>query len=149
MRLLLVIQVLLVCIPSFAQVNVLMNRYDRFSRAQNDREGVLTLDLVKSGSFGKLFSYYVDGAVYAQPLYVAGIQVPGRGAHNVLYVATMNDKVYAFDADRPGPPLWRRDFTDENTGVTPVPISDITNIRMKPMLIWVQADHCSSKTKTY
>ncbi len=39
----------------------------------------------------------------------------------------MNDKVYAFDADKPGPPLWRRDFVDEVKGVVPVPVTDITN----------------------
>jgi hypothetical protein len=38
----------------------------------------------------------------------------------------MNDKFYAFDADKPGPPLWMRDFTDELAGVIPVPVTDIT-----------------------
>jgi hypothetical protein len=47
--------------------------------------------------------------------------------HNVLYVATMNDKLYAFGADRSGPPLWMRDLTDEMANVTPVPIIDIMN----------------------
>lgn len=127
MRLFIGLLALFVCVRLSAQVNVLQNRYDRFSRASNDQEALLTPDLVKSGNFGKIFSYYVDGAVYAQPLYVSGLQIPSRGTHNVLYVATMNDKVYAFDADRSGPPLWRRDLTDESMGVTPVPISDITN----------------------
>ena len=65
--------------------------------------------------------------MYAQPLYVHHVAM-GRGQPlNVLYVATMNDKVYAFDASHNGPPLWLRDFTDERTGVTPVPVSDFTN----------------------
>ncbi len=56
------------------------------------------------------------------------VNVPGKGVHNVVYIATtMNDKVYAFDADHAGPPLWLRDLTDELAGVTPVPVVDITN----------------------
>jgi outer membrane protein assembly factor BamB len=110
-----------------AQVSVTMNRYDLASTAANTRETALNQATVKPESFGKLYTYYVDGAVYAQPLYMPGIEIAGRGARNVLYVATMNDKVYAFDADRAGPPLWMRDLTDEVHGVTPVPVADITN----------------------
>jgi hypothetical protein len=110
-----------------AQVTVPMNRYDRFPTGANTQETVLNSTNVNAASFGKLYSYYVDGAVYAQPLYVPAVRIPGRGTHNVLFVATMNDKMYAFDADRSGPPLWLRDFTDEMAGVTPVPVIDITN----------------------
>jgi outer membrane protein assembly factor BamB len=102
---------------ALAQVNVTMNRYDEASHAANTHEHELTASNIQSGNFGKLYSYYVDGAVYAQPLCV----------NHVLYVATMNDKVYAFDATKTGPPLWLHDFTDERAGVTPVPVSDITN----------------------
>ena len=109
-----------------AQLNVTVNRYDGATTAANTRETTLKTAAVKTG-FGKLFSYYVDGAVDAQPLYLFAVDVSGHGVHNVLYVATMNDKVYAFDADRPGPPLWRRDLTDELAGITPVPVTDITN----------------------
>ena len=109
------------------QVNVVMNRYDRFTTGANSREATLNSDDVKAATFGKLYSYYVDGSVYGQPLYLPGVQIFGKGTHNVMYVATMNDKVYAFDADRSGPPLWMRDLTDEMTGITPVPITDITN----------------------
>jgi outer membrane protein assembly factor BamB len=94
-----------------------MNRYDRSVTGANTGETILNTHNVNATGFGKLYSYYVDGAVYGQPLYV----------HNVLYVATMNDKVYAFDADQSGPPLWMRNFTDEMAGVTPVPAADITN----------------------
>ncbi len=69
----------------------------------------------------------MDGGVYAQPLYLPAVTMQGRGTHNVLYVATMNDKLYAFDADKAGPPLWMRSFVDEMAGVTPVPVTDITN----------------------
>ena len=110
-----------------AQVSVLMNRYDLATTGTNPRETILNASNVKPSGFGKLYSYYVDGAVYAQPLYVPALELPGRGRHNVLFVATMNDKVYAFDADREGPPLWMRDLTNEVAGVTPVPVTDITN----------------------
>lgn len=110
-----------------AQVSVVMDRYDRYTTGANPRETTLNSVDVRPATFGKLYSYYVDGAVYAQPLYLPAVHLLGRGTHNVLYVATMNDKVYAFDADEVGPPLWIRNFTDEMGGVTPVPITDITN----------------------
>lgn len=110
-----------------AQVSVPMNRYDRFPTGANTRETALNSTNVNAANFGKLYSYYVDGPVYAQPLYMPAVRIPGEGTHNVLYVATMNDKMYAFDADRNGPPLWMRNFTDEMAGITAVPIIDITN----------------------
>jgi outer membrane protein assembly factor BamB len=109
-----------------AQVSVTMNRYDPASTGANTHEVVLNQANVTQAGFGKLYAYYVDGAVYAQPLYMPGIAIQERGARNVLYIATMNDKFYAFDADRPGPPIWLRDFTGELKGVAPVPVSDIT-----------------------
>ena len=104
---------------------VTVNRYDRAATGANTGETILNAQSVNATGFGKLYSYYVDGAVYAQPLYA-----PGPDGHNTLYVATMNDKVYAFDADRNGPPLWMRDFTDELAGITqfPSPISPIETI---------------------
>lgn len=71
-------------------------------------ETVLTADNVNPERFGKLFVRQVQGAIYAQPLYLSGVDVPGKGRRNVVYVATMHDLVYAFDADDPdaGEPLW-------------------------------------------
>jgi len=109
------------------QPDVLVNRYDSGVTGADTHETVLNVSNVNPAHFGKLYSYYVDGAVFAQPLYVSRLTFPGRGAINALFVATMNDRVYAFDADRPGPPLWMRDLTDELHGVTPVPVVDITN----------------------
>jgi hypothetical protein len=111
---------------AFAQAPVVMNRYDAATTGANTHEHVLNTKDVNPAQFGKLYSYYVDGAVYAQPLYLPSISIAG-GTHNVLCVATMNDKAYAFDADKPGPQLWMRDFTNEMAGITPVPITDITN----------------------
>ena len=121
------IPLLLIASCLYAQVSVLMNRYDPGTTGANPRETILNAANVRVAGFGKLYSYYVDGAVYAQPLYVPALELPGRGRHNVLFVATMNDKVYAFDADRAGPPLWIRDLTNEAAGITPVPVTDITN----------------------
>jgi hypothetical protein len=118
---------LLFVICLHAQVSVLMNRYDAASTGANTHETILKPSNVDQNGFGKLYSYYVDGGVYAQPLYVPAVAISGRGARNVLFIATMNDKVYAFDADQPGPPLWMRDFTDELHGIVPVPVADITN----------------------
>ncbi len=62
---------------------------------------------VSKTTFGKLFSLPVDGQIYAQPLYAPSVLIPGQGVHNVVYVATENNSVYAFDADVPGlKPLW-------------------------------------------
>jgi len=108
-----------------AQIDVLENRYDGARTGANLKEKALTPDNVNVNRFGKLYTYPVDGAVYAQPLYVSGITINGA-VRNVLYVATMNDKVYAFNADSSLPtPLWRRDFTNPSAGVTAVPMTDI------------------------
>ena len=108
------------------QTGVLTSRYDQWGTGANTRESSLNVSNVNTTRFGKLYAYAVEGSVYAQPLYVPDVSIPHQGKHNVLYVATMKDKVYAFDADKAGPPLWVRDFTDNTNGVTPVPVSDIT-----------------------
>ena len=63
-------------------------------------------------TFGRLFSYSVDGAVFGQPLVVSGVRIPNRGLHDVVYVTTANNSVYAFDAqDGKGAPLWQKSLT--------------------------------------
>jgi hypothetical protein len=91
----------------------------------NTQEYALTPSTVASGSFGKLFSCIVDGAIYAQPLWVANVTVNG-GQHNVVLVATEHDSVFAFDADAvPCTPLWSVSLIDgvhdAAGGETPVP----------------------------
>jgi hypothetical protein len=110
--------------PGLSQTfgGVLTEHNDNARTGQNLTETVLTPLNVKSGGFGKLFSYSVDGQIYAQPLYVSNVEIPGQGQHNVIYVATQNDSVYAFDADgRRSTPFWQDSFISPSQGITPVP----------------------------
>jgi hypothetical protein len=96
---------------------------DNARTGQNLSESILTTGNVNSTQFGKLFSYPVDGKVYAQPLYVANLNVPGKGFHNVIYVATEHDSIYAFDADnRQTTPLWQVSFINPSAGVNTLTI---------------------------
>ncbi len=83
----------------YSQPDVLTWQNDNFRTGQNQQESILTPANVKSATFGRLFTLAVDGKVDAQPLYVPGLTIPGQGVHNVLYVVTEHDSVYAFDAD--------------------------------------------------
>jgi hypothetical protein len=99
---------------------------DTFRTGQNVNETVLTTGNVNAVQFGKRFSLPVDGYVYAQPLYVAGVTIPSQGIHNVVYVATEHDSVFAFDADGlTTTPLWQTSFIDEAAGVTSIPGGDV------------------------
>lgn len=99
---------------------------DNARTGQNTEERVLSLANVNSRQFGKLFSLPVDGYVYAQPLYVPHVMIPGRGVHNVIYVATEHDSVFAFDADgKSARPLWHASFINPAAGVTTVPADDL------------------------
>jgi hypothetical protein len=96
---------------------------DNARTGQNLNETALSPANVNPTEFGKLFSQPVDGFVYAQPLYAAGVNIPGQGLHNVVYVATEHDSVYAFDADVSAAPLWKDSFISL-PNVTTVPSTD-------------------------
>jgi len=96
---------------------------DNLRTGQNTNETVLTPANVNQAQFGKLFSSPVDGLSFASPLYVANLNIPGNGFHNVVYVATEHDSVYAFDADGlSSTPLWHVSFLVN--GATTVPCAD-------------------------
>jgi hypothetical protein len=90
---------------SFAQQPFLTSRADISRSGANTNETLLTPTNVNKNSFGRLFSFPVDYVVMGQPLYVPNVNIPGQGTHNVIYVVTEMDSVYAIDADT-GAQLW-------------------------------------------
>jgi hypothetical protein len=110
------------CFPGArAQPPVVQRGYDAGVSGATLSETTLTTSNVVPGGFGLVFKLPVDDNVMAQPLYVPNVVI-NQVAHNVLYVATMSDTLYAFDADAGGAPLWTLNLaTFENA--TPVPIA--------------------------
>jgi hypothetical protein len=108
----------------WAQEPVTTWHYDNGLSGANSNETTLTPLNVNSEQFGKLFTQPVDGLVIGQALYLPGIKISGKGVHNVVYVATMHDSVYAFDADsatgKDASPLWHTTFLIN--GATTVPV---------------------------
>jgi hypothetical protein len=93
-------------IPSLAlAVPILTYHFNNARNGANVSEGILAPANVNVNQFGKLFSAPVDGLMYAQPLYVPNLSLPGLGTHNVVYVETQHNSVYALDADN-GATLW-------------------------------------------
>ena len=103
--------------------HVTTSQYDNARTGANLNETRLTPLNVNAQHFGKLFSFPVDGDVYAQPLFLGGVEIPGKGRHDVLLIATEHDSVYAFDAyGNPRTPLWQVSFLQD--GFTTVPARD-------------------------
>jgi len=110
-------------------VPVLTWRYDLTHSGANTKETLLTPANVGSDAFGKRFSLSVDDRIFAQPLYVPSLKMSDGQVHNVLFIATENDTVYAFDADTKGNPIWKVSLLTTAhgaaAGATPVPQSDV------------------------
>jgi hypothetical protein len=100
--------------------SILTQHNDHARTGANLNETVLNTVNVNVEQFGKLFSRFVDGQIYAQPLYVPDVTI-GQALHNVVYVATMTNNVYAFDADDPA---WSAALWQVNLG-PPVPVADV------------------------
>src|ERR1700680_1378918 len=96
-----------------AQVDVLTQRNDAYRTGLNSNETVLNTRNVRPATFGKLFSHAVDDQIYAQPLIVTGVAIPSVGLRNVVYVATVNNSIYAFDADSGSVvnPYWNKNLS--------------------------------------
>ena len=128
-------------------------QFDNERSGLNAQETALTPQTVTPQTFGKLFSYPVDGYVYAQPLLVSGLTING-GTHDVVFVATENDSIYAFDADTygTGTPLWQVSLLQTGQsaipngpiqpveGVTSTPVIDATSNMMYVVSMQTPAD---------
>lgn len=100
--------------------SVLQRGYDAGVTGAILTETTLSTSNVSPQSFGLVFKLPVDDAIFAEPLYVPNVAIPGQGTHNVVYVATMSDTLYAFDADNGGLPLWKVNFA---AGSMPIPMA--------------------------
>jgi hypothetical protein len=116
--------------PSTQHISMLTQHFDNSRAGLNYKEAELTVANVNSSSFGKLFSLAVDDQVYAQPLVVGNVSV-SSGTHNVVFVATVNNTVYAFDADN-GKPYWHANYTFN--GMRPPAATDMNSGWCSPYL---------------
>jgi hypothetical protein len=98
--------------PPSTPVAVLTQHNDLSRSGMNLNETFLNVTNVNTNQFGLLFNRNVDDQIYAQPLVMTNVSIPGRGTHNIVIVATVNDSVYAFDADNPqvATPYWTDSF---------------------------------------
>jgi len=108
--------------PNPQSVSVLTQHNDNARSGWNDHETVLTTSNVNQQQFGKVLTLPVDDQMYSQPLIVGHVHIKG-GDHNVVYVATVNNTVYAFDGDN-GTLYWSRNYTA--TGKRPPRNTDMT-----------------------
>ena len=106
-----------------ATTQVTTSQYDNLRTGATLIEKTLNPQNVNAQQFGKLGAFEADGAIYAQPLFLPSVEIPGKGRRNVLFVATEHDSVYAFDAERPNdPPLWHVSLLDKKRGEETSPL---------------------------
>jgi hypothetical protein len=137
------------------KIDVLTYHYNNQRTGNDDRETILTPKNVNVATFGKLFAMPVDADVYAQPLYKTNLAMPVNPAdptgsttlRDVLYVATSNDSLYAFDADT-GQQLWQDSFIDPSRGITPVPAVDVHSTDIQPEIGIVGTPVIDAQTNT-
>ena len=123
---------------SAAQVNanqaVLTYKNDTLRTGQDSNETILNTSNVTVSQFGKRASHPVDGYVFAQPLYMPDLTVNGT-SHNVVFVATAHDSIYAFDADQASaaPALWHTSFINPPS-VVPITGTDVSCVDANPQM---------------
>ena len=101
---------------------VLQRGYDPGVSGANLKETVLNVANVTDSTFGMVFKVPVDDAIFAQPLYVPNVAITNQGTHNVVYIATMSDTLYAIDAES-GDELWSVNLASL-VDATPIPIAN-------------------------
>jgi hypothetical protein len=107
---------------TIARAQMTTAQYDNARTGAYLKETTLTPRNVNQQQFGKLFTLKVDGDIYAQPLFLPGLQIPGKGKHDVVFIATEHDSVYAFDANgEPSTPLWHVSFLKDGADTIPAP----------------------------
>jgi hypothetical protein len=125
-------------LPLHAQVNVTTYHNDNSRTGQNLQETTLTPANVNSSQFGKLFTVTLDGSVYSQPLYLSNVSI-GGGTHNVVYVATEHDSVFAVDADA-GTLYWQTSLIPSGgstvSSSTDLGCGDISKWPDQPITTW-------------
>jgi hypothetical protein len=131
----------LLLVKAEVRAQVLTYHNDNARTGQNTQETVLNPSNVQASQFGKLFSQPVDGQIYAQPLYVPNLSI-GNGIHNVVFVATEGDSVYAFDGDdnsgSNASPIWQKSLIDTfhgaSSGATTVTSANVGNGLLTPQI---------------
>ena len=119
--------------PAIGGPGVLTRSYSPNRTGATLNETILSPGDITTESFGKLYCQPVDDEIYGQILYVTGVDFGAAGRRNAVYVVTMNDSAYAFDADDPNAPtLWEAHYADPANGITPVPARDLG----KPCIKW-------------
>jgi hypothetical protein len=109
--------------PNNEHISVLTQHNDNTRAGLNNKETVLTTSNVNTAQFGRLFTLTVDDQVYAQPLVYAGLSI-ASGTHNVVFIATVNNSVYAYDGDK-GKLYWSKNYTE--SGMRPPLGSDMNS----------------------
>ncbi len=109
-------------VPNDQHISVLTQHNTNTRAGLNDQEKKLTTASVNAGQFGRLFSLDVDDQVYAQPLIVGNLAI-GGSLHNVAYIATVNNTLYAYDGDS-GRLFWKKNYSA--AGMRPTRNTDMT-----------------------
>ena len=123
--------ILLVNLATICKAQITTAQVDNARTGAYLAEHTLTPGNVNPQQFGKLFTLKVDGDIYAQPLFLPGVEIPGKGKHDVIYIATEHDSVYAFDAyGNPSTPLWQVSFLTD--GASTVPERDVQCFFIRP-----------------